>query len=188
MKRTTMFLSFLAMPVSALADGFDYTFVEAGFVSTEVDVGPFDVDGDGIGIHGSFALSENVHLRGGYSDQDYDFDIDGSVLNFGAGFNTALNADFDFVAHVSYYDVEVDTVIGDASDDGLGIGAGIRARPGANFELDAGLTYVDLDDSDTVLNVGLRYYFSNTFALAGGLSDDDSGLSFSVGVRAEFGH
>lgn len=188
MKNSMALLSLVALPVAAFADGFDYTYVEAGIVNTKIDVGPFDVDGDGLGVNGSFALTDNVHLIAGYSDQHYDFSLDGSVLTLGGGFNTPINTDLDFVAQLSYYDVEVGSGFGSADDTGLGIGAGIRARPGADLELDAGLTYVDLDESDTVLNVGVRYYFSKTFAIAGGLSDNDSGLSWSIGVRAEFGN
>jgi opacity protein-like surface antigen len=187
MKLSVLTLALLVGPATAFADGFDYTFVEAGIVNTEIDVGPFDVDGDGFGVTGSYALTESLHLIGGYSDQDYDFGLDGHVFNVGGGFNTPLNPDLDFVAQLSYYDVEAASAFGNADDDGLGIGAGIRARPGTSVELDAGITYVDLDDSDTVLNVGVRYYFSDTFAIAGGLADDDSGLSWSIGVRAEFG-
>ena len=187
MKRSMTLLSLMALPVTVLADGFDYTYVEAGFVNSEIDVGPFDVDGDGFGLSGSFALSDSIHLIGSYSDQDYDFGVSADTLKLGGGFNTSLNSDLDFVAQLAYYDVEVSSGFGNADDDGLGVGAGIRARPAPDLELDAGLTYVDLDDSDTVINLGIRYYFSDTFALAGGLVDDDSGLSWSIGVRAEFG-
>ena len=187
MKHSMTLLGLLILPAAAFADGFDYTYVEAGIVNTEIDIGPFNVDGDGFGVNGSLALTDNLHFIGGYSDQDYDFGVDGSVLNVGAGFNTALNSDLDFVAHLSYYDVEASSAFASADDNGLGIGAGIRGRLSPKVELDAGLTYLDLDDSDTVLNARVRYYFSDSFAIAGGLSDDDSGLSWSIGVRAEFG-
>lgn len=187
MKHSTTLLGLLILPVAALADGFDYTFVEASIVNTEIDVGPFDIDGDGIGVIGSFALTDEIHLIGGYSDEDYGAGFDRSVLNVGGGFNTGLNANLDFVAQLSYYEVEVSSGFGSADDSGLGLGAGIRGRPGENVELNAGLTYLDLDDSDTVLSAGVRYYFSETFAITGGLADDDSGMSWSIGVRAEFG-
>lgn len=187
MKRMTALLSALALPIAAHADGFDYTFVEAGVLNSEVDAGPFDVDGDGFGVSGSFALQDNLHVVAGYSDQDYDFGIDGSLLNVGIGFNTGISQDLDFVADFSYIDAEVASGLGSVDEDGYGIGAGIRARTSDKVELEAGLTYVDLDDSDTSLNLGGRYYFSDTFALGGALADNDGGLSWSIGVRAEFG-
>jgi hypothetical protein len=177
----------LVLPTALYADGFDYTFVEGGIVNTEVEVGPIDVDGDGFGVNGSFRITDNVHFLAGYSDQDYDFGIDGNTLSAGVGLNMGINEDLDFVANLSYIDAEIDTPFGSAGEDGYGVGAGIRARAGEKVEIDAGLNYVDLDESDTVLSVGGRYYFNDSFALTGGLSDADAGLSWSIGLRAEFG-
>lgn len=189
MRIVTALLS-LSLPCALCAQevgGFDYTYVDASLVNTEIEVGPADVDGDGIAINGSFGLTDNVNLVYGYSDQDYDFNIDGSTMNVGVGFHTDINSDIDFVADVQYIDVSVDTPVGSADEDGLGISGGIRAHVGDSLELDAGLQYVDLDDSDTVLKVGGRYYFNDSFALSAGISDADAGMSWSVGVRAEFG-
>lgn len=177
----------LSLPCSLYAADFDYTFVDAGLLNTEIDVGSVGVDGDGIGVSGSIGISDNVNIVAGYSDLDYDFDINGSSWNVGLGFHTDINDDLDFVADATYIDAEVDTPFGSASDDGFGVGAGIRARVGEKVELDAGLQYVDFDDSDTVLNVGGRYYFSDSFALNAGLSDADAGMSWMIGIRAEFG-
>jgi opacity protein-like surface antigen len=186
MKQATALLALLALPCASFADGFDYTFVEGSLVNTELD-GPIDVNGDGFGVNGSFGVNENMHVIAGYSDQDYDFGIDGNTFNVGVGFNTGINSNLDFVADVSYVDAEIATPFGSADEDGYGLGAGIRARPGQNVELDAGLTYVDLDDSDTVLSVGGRYYFSDSIAVGGSLADNDAGLSWTIGVRAQFG-
>jgi hypothetical protein len=179
----------LALPCALCAQevGFDYTYVDAALLNTELEVGATDVDGDGIGISGSFGLTDNVNIVYGYSDQSYDFNIDSSTMNVGVGFHTDINSDIDFVADVQYIDVSVDTPVGDADEDGLGISGGIRAQLGDSLELDAGLQYVDLDDSDTVLKVAGRYYFNDSFALSAGISDADAGMSWSVGVRAEFG-
>jgi hypothetical protein len=186
MRIVTALLS-LSLPCALNAADFDYTFVDAGLVDTEIDVGSVDVSGDGIGVNGSIGVSDNVHIVAGYSDLDYDFGIDGNSWNVGVGFHTDINDDIDFVADVSYIDAEVSTAFGSASEDGYGIGGGIRAHMGDSFELDAGLQYVDLDDSDTVLNVGGRYYFNDSFALNAGISDADAGMSWMVGIRAEFG-
>ena len=187
MKLANLLVGIAALPLAAAADGFDYTFVEGGIVNTEVDAGIVDIDGDGIGINGSFSINEDLHILAGYSDIDYDFGVGGSLLNVGLGFNSGISQDLDFVADVSYVSAEIDSGIGRADEDGYSLGAGIRARTGDNVELEAGLHYVDLDSSDTVVSVSGRYYFSNSFALGAGLADDDGGLSWNIGVRAEFG-
>ncbi|HEY7671405.1 MAG TPA: hypothetical protein VIC71_04240 [Gammaproteobacteria bacterium] len=186
MRIVTALLS-LSLPCVLNAADFDYTFVDAGLVDTEIDVGSVDVSGDGIGINGSIGVSDNLHIVAGYNDLDYDFGISGSTWNVGLGFNTDINDDLDFVADVTWIDAEVDTAFGSASEDGYGVSGGIRAHVGEKVELDAGLQYVDLDESDTVLNVGGRYYFSDSFALNAGLSDADAGMSWMIGIRAEFG-
>lgn len=187
MKASHWLMSLAVLPLAASADGFDYTFVEGGIVNTEIDTGPVDVEGDGFGINGSFSINDDLHILAGYSDIDYDFGVDGSLVNIGLGFNTGLSQDLDFVADISYVSAEVDSGFASADEDGYSLGAGIRARTGQKVELQAGLHYVDLDDSDTVLSVGGRYYFSDSFAFGAGLADDDNGLSWNIGVRAEFG-
>jgi hypothetical protein len=177
----------LSLPCAVSAADFDYTFVDAGLVNTELDAGPFDVDGDGLGVSGSIGISDSMHIVAGYSDVGYDFSVDSTSWNVGLGFHTDINDDLDFVADVSYIDVQVDTPFGSADDDGLGVGAGIRFHAGEKVELDASLQYVDLEESDTVLNVGGRFYFNDSFALNAGISDADAGMSWLVGIRAEFG-
>lgn len=187
MKGTTILATLLLLPLASHADGFGYTFVEGGVVNTEIDVGPADIDGDGLGINGSFGLNDSLHVIAGYTDVDYDFGIDGSVTNVGLGFNTSLSADLDFVADVSYVDAEIATGFGSADETGYGLGAGVRGRATDRVELEARLGYVDLDDSDTAVQVGGRYYLSDSFALGAGLTDNDAGLTWTLGLRAEFG-
>jgi hypothetical protein len=187
MKRAICLIGLVALPLGAQADGFDYTFVEGGIVNTEVDAGAFDVDGDGFGIGGSFAVADNIHILASYTDEDYDLGIDGNTLSIGAGFNTALSTDLDLIAHISYVNAELEAGPFSVDEDGYSLGAGIRARTGDKVELEAGLDYVDLDESDTVLRVGGRYYFNDAFAVGASIADTDGGLSWTIGVRAEFG-
>lgn len=188
MRLATVFLLLTALPCAALADGFDYTFVEGGFMNTEIDAGPFDIDGDGFGLAGSLALGNNMLILASYDDVDYDFGVDGRVMSVGAGFHTGLTPDLDFVADLSYIDAEVSSGMASADEDGYGIGAGLRARASSKVELEAGLRYVDLDSSDTAVRVGGRYYFTDSFAAGLGIVDNDGGTSWTLGVRAEFGN
>lgn len=183
MKRLLPLVLLAGAPGFAAAQDFDYAFVDIGFVDTEIDVGPFDLDGDGFAIAGSYPIADNLFVIGGYSDQDYDFGVDGSVLNAGIGFNTGLGDNLDFVADISYLDSEV----GNQDESGYGIRAGVRGRVRPDLELEGGLTLVDLDDSDTGFRGVARYYFSDMFAVSGTLADSDDGTSLTIGVRIEFG-
>lgn len=187
MRRSIWLIGLVTMPLAVRADGFDYTFVEGGLLNTEIDAGLLDVEGDGFGLGGSFVIADNIHILASYSDEDYDFGIDGNSLSIGAGFNTGLSQDLDLVAHLSYVSAEVNAGAVSLDEDGYSLGAGIRARTGNSIELEAGLDYVDLDESDTVLRVGGRYYFNDSFAVGASFADTDGGLSWMIGLRAEFG-
>ncbi len=175
------------LPVMAQAEGLDYTYVEAGFVTADFDTGGFDVDGDGFGINGSFAINEDYFLFAEYSSLGFDFSVDLNQLAVGGGGHFELTPMIDFVGKIAYLDAEVDSGFGSASEDGFGIGVGLRGKFEDTFEWEAGLNYADLGDSDTSLELAGRYYFTETVAGGVGLSVDDDVTAYSLGVRMEFG-
>jgi len=160
------------------ASGPNYTFLEGGY--RYIDVDDFD-DGDGIGIGGSLAATENVHLVAEYDTVELDNNIDFDTVFVGGGLNLPLDADFDLVARLGYVSAEVDAGFGDVDDDGLGLQGGFRFMATEVFEVNAFIDYVDLDDSgdDTSLNLGAVYNFTPQFALGGvaTFSDDVNGLA-----------
>ncbi len=174
-------------PIAGLTDGFNYTFVEGGFVSSEIDVGGTDVNGDGLELAGSYAFNEQIHFIAGYVDQDFDFGIDTTTISFGAGINHVLKEDWDFVGQLSYVSQDVDTGGGNADDSGLGLMGGVRGRVRPNVEIDAGVNYIDVGGSDTELFVSGRYYVRDTFSVGGGLTLDDGDTTLNLTLRALFG-
>jgi len=189
MRKGISIVGLATLPLAALGQerGFDYTYVEASYLSSEVEAGPFDADGDGLGLRGSFAMSDLLHLFAEYSTQDHDFGIDTSALSVGVGLHKPLQSKLDFFGELGWVSAEVDTPVGDVDDDGIGLSAGLRFRASDSVELEGAINHVNLDDSDTSLSLRGRYYFNRSFALTGGLllNDDDTG--WHVGVRAEFG-
>jgi hypothetical protein len=187
MNSKMLLIGLAALPLTAGAAGFDYTYVEAGYVTAERDVGPIDVDGDGLALRGSMAINDKFHGFAEYATQDLDFGVDANTFSIGAGANWSLQQDLDFVGELAWVNAEIETGFGDADDDGLGLGAGLRARANDKIELEGMLHYVDLEDSDTSLSLGGRYYFSSVLALLGGLHLNDDDTWWNIGVRAEFG-
>lgn len=167
---------------------FNYLSVDFSYVDVEYDVGRFDIDGDGFRIGGTVPLGDSFYIGGRYSDYDFDFGMDGTVVEIGGGYFNSLREDLDFVATFSYLDSEVSLGSANADDDGLAIGGGIRARLADAVEIDALLKFVDMDrgDSDTGLEVRGRYYFSDDFAVQGGLGFGTDFDILSIGIRAEF--
>jgi len=195
------FLGFVTLALLsgfAQAEDFDYTYAEVGFVSAEFEELGVDVDGDGFGISGSFAITDRYHLFAEYSSLSFDglallgTDFDINQLAVGGGMHHSLSPTIDFVGTLAFVDAEFDVTIPGLgsvgiSESGFGIGAGLRGALGSSFEWEAGIDYVDAGGSGTSLGVDGRYYFTDTFAIGGGIDLDDDVTVFAIGVRAEFG-
>jgi len=180
MKRIALFAAIAALcaPSALLAD-MNYTNFEIDYLDLDGDGG---VSGDGFQIGGSYELNDQFHLFGSWADQSYDGGADGETLEIGAGWSHGFSDTLDFVATLSLLDAEIESF----SDDGLAIGGGIRTRLGESFELDAGLKYVDFDESDTGINLGARYYFNDSMALGASLDSYDNADTLRLGFRWEF--
>jgi Outer membrane protein beta-barrel domain len=154
----------------------------------EIDSSVANVDGDGFEIGGSYELNDKFFLLGSWQEQSLDFGIDGRALELGGGFHTPLGKTVDFVATLSYMDAEVDAGGSSADDDGLAVGAGVRARVAESFEIDGSLKLVDFDDSgsDTGFSFGGRWYFADNMAVTAGADFFDNADTLRVGFRAEF--
>jgi hypothetical protein len=177
----------LLIPSVGMAE-FVYTGVEVSYVDVDLDIGNLDVEGDGYRFSGSMQLNDQLFLHGHWEDQNFDFDVDGTELEVGAGFWHSFSNTLDFVATLSYVNQEVESGGFSIDDDGLGLGAGIRTQLTDAFQIEASLQYVNFDEggSDTGVSILGRYYFTDRFAfmLRSELADDIDTLSF--GFRAEF--
>jgi hypothetical protein len=170
MKRSLVVFALMATSGLAFADGFNYTYVQASYGTVDID--NVSVDGDGLGLSGSFGITDNLNIVGGYQ------------------VHTPITEMMDVTAAVSYIDVEFDVLgIPVAEDDGFGLTVGLRANVSSLIEINAGVSYVDLSDSgdDTGFNGGVLFNFTEMFSL--GLSgdwDDDVSV-YSISGRLYFG-
>ena len=175
------------LPVLALAQEFNYTYVEGGYYVRDMDTGPFDAEGGGLGIRGSFAINEKFHAFGAHATQELDLELDTNQLEFGVGRHWSLGDNIDFIGELSWIESELDGPFDGRDEDGLGLGAGLRGRAGSDLELEGRINYADLGDSDTSLFFSGRYFIWDRFAVSGGLLFDDDDTTWNIGVRAEFG-
>ena len=188
MFRSVFFIMLLALSASASAQDFNYNYFSLGYSSVDFD--DINVDGDGLALRGSYAISENVHVFAGYQDADLDFSVDASTWNIGVGYNTSVSETVDVVARLSYENVEINIPgPGSADENGYGLGVGLRYAAGDKLEFEAGISYVDLSDAgdDTSLDAGVLYELSDTVALglSGRWSDDFS--IYTISGRFYFG-
>ncbi|MBN1236847.1 MAG: outer membrane beta-barrel protein [Gammaproteobacteria bacterium] len=176
------------LPLGAVAQDLDYTFVELNYVDTELDAGPLDVGGDGLGVSGSLSVTDSVFLFANYGTQDYDFDVDSTGYDVGAGMRWGLKPRLDLIGEVAWAYTEVEVNGFSVDDDGLGLGLGLRGRAGEDFELQGGVRYVDYEDSETYVSLRGRWHFSSMWAAGLGLDFDDDASIWSLGLRAQFGN
>src|SRR5690606_16674483 len=111
------------LPLGAAAQDLDYTFVEAAYVNSEIDAGPLDIDGDGLGLQGSVLITDDVFLFGEYASYDYDGGFDATSYSLGAGMRWGLKPELDLVGDLGYVHAELDRpVLPDVDDDGFRLG------------------------------------------------------------------
>ena len=183
MKPILFLAGLAALPLAANAADFDYTYVEGNYVTG--DAGPGNADG--LGVKGSYALNGKANLVADYTTQDFGSGVDASTFDIGAGAHWGIKADLDFVGEATWVRAKTSTPFGSASDNGLGLAAGLRFRPKAKLELQGMVHYVDVQSSDTSLGLAGRYYLSKSFSIGGGLLLDNGDTAWNVGVRAGFG-
>lgn len=177
------------MPGLAAAQELSYDWVELQYVDTEIEVGNFDVDGDGFAVGGSFSLTEAFQVIASYSDLDFDFDVDVTAFSIGAGYRYGVAENADLVASLSYVSGEVDTNFGDEDDNGFALSAGFRGFVYDQVELEGGVSYTDLDESgdETALFGEGRYWFNDEFAAGAGIAFSDDATSIMISGRFSFG-
>jgi len=161
---------------------FNYTYLEVSYDEHDFDLGNASVDGDGITLSGSFELTDDWHIYTSYSQADLDFGIDVDTWAVGAGYVYPLKDGIDLYGRVLYVDQNVDAGPANADDDGLAVQGRIRARINDQFELEGGLQYVDVSDSDISVQGSARYNFSDQFSAGIGitLAGDTDGISINA--------
>lgn len=187
MKHSIVLLALLAAPGLALADGFSYDYLQLSY--GQVDFDNVSIDGDGFGVDGSFGITESLNIIGGYQTTDFDSLADANQLQVGLGVHTPISETLDVVAAVSYINVDVDTFLGPAGDDdGFGLTAGVRAAITSKMEANAGISYVDFDNSgdETGFGGSVLYNFTDVFSAGLGASWSDDTSTFSIGGRMYF--
>jgi Outer membrane protein beta-barrel domain len=163
---------------------FDYNYVDFGYDESDFDLGPVDVDGDGLTLSGSFEINDDWHAYASYGSSDLDFGIDVDTWALGAGYVFPLKEDIDIYGRVLYIDISTDAGIAAADEDGLGLQARIRARVTDEFELEGGIQYVDVVDTDTSLQASARYHFTEAFSA--GIAITFAGDTDGIGINARY--
>ena len=169
--KKVLLLVLLVVAGPAAADGLSYNYVQAAYASADIDADDMgiDVDGDGWAIGGSVAVSDNVHLFGGYTALGLDFGVDYDEFNLGVGYNHSITENVDFVAGLSYIKGEAEAFGMSADDDGYGLSIGLRSKLSDTIELEGGIQYADTDGgSSTAFSAGIPFDLTDNVAFGVG--------------------
>ena len=193
MMRSVLFTALLALSASAAAQDFDYNYLSLGYERVTLDDGTFDVDGDGIGLNGSFEIGESFFVFGGYGMAEFEeagIEVDADTLSIGLGWHTALSNEVDFVAGLSYEYIDLSALGISVDDNGIGLGVGLRFAASDAIEVNGGIDYVDYSDGgdDTTFGLGMLYSVSDNvdIGVRGEWGDDSS--AYGINGRFYFGN
>jgi hypothetical protein len=165
------------LPFASEADTMDYSYVELGFVDSELDEP--NVDGDGFALRGSLEFHPSFFAFVELEDLGYDLGIDITSIAVGAGGHYPLNEKVDLVGRfgIVKYELDADRFDAEGDADGFTLGARVRGEVLPRLELEGGFDYVDIDTGDdTSVVVEGRYFILEN--VSGGLrlefGDEDS--------------
>lgn len=158
MKKITMMAAvaaaaLMAMPVAASAQWY------AGAAYTNFDVEGEDLDA----VTGrlGYRVNPNFAIEG---EGTTGLDGDDTNLNYNAGiYGMAIlpvMSNLDLHARLGYQTTEVDTILGDVSDDGMGYGVGATWRVTDGFGVRADYTRMENDDAEAdAISIGGAFNF-----------------------------
>lgn len=173
-------------PLAAGAEDMSYSYVEVGWVNTDLD--DADESADGPGVRGSIGFGENFFAFAEYVSQEVEFlgvDVDVDQIAVGLGGHLDISDRTDLVGRVGYVEAEA---LG-AEVDGYLVSAGVRGQVTEDFELEGHVIHTDLGSDggdDTGLAVAGRYFFTENFAAGAEYQFGDNADTWILGVRFAF--
>jgi Outer membrane protein beta-barrel domain len=186
-------------PLAASAGDVSYSYIEASFSRTELEVNHeyfLDQTLTGGFIRGSLALGDAFYLHAGYEGgSDFNFlgpDTEFWELQFSLGYHTSLSPQLDFIAEGglinSKLTIEDIWESESSSDSGFRVSSGLRAEFLSRLEGLATANYSNTGDGggDISATLGLQYKFSKTWRLLGELELGGDTPSSQLGVRISF--
>lgn len=180
----------LASPV--FAEGMSYTYAQAAAGTIDID----GVDGTLFGVSGSFEVSPNVFIGGGYvsGTSDDSFVLGGvndeiglTQIQVGIGYHHALQDNLDLVATLGFGEVELEhDGLGSGDESFTAISLGLRAKASETVEVSGGLTNTRADgESETGVGLGIRGYVNETLSIGARYDTADDVDQLSVNIRVD---
>lgn len=172
----------------SIAETPSYNLIELKYTQINLDSAKLN----GYSLAGSAEIGDNWFVFGSFSDVEDDriffATVEAQQTRLGGGYYWNTSEQTNVFLSASYLDSEV-TVRGRSADgSGFAISTGVRSNVSEKLELNASLSYADVEDTDGAeLTVGSVYSFNDHFGvlLEAGI-DDDSNASGALGFRIKF--
>ena len=179
-------LMLAALPLASHAEDMSYSFVDLGYVETDIDgVGP---TADGFALRGSVGFAERYFAFAEYADQSVaGINVEQTAVGLGGHYGLADN--LDLVGRAAWVQGKASGFGQSFDDDGYLVSAGLRAQVGDYVELEGSVIYTDFGGSggeDTSVAVGGRYHFNKTFAVGAEYQHSNDASTILAGVRLSF--
>lgn len=171
-----------------------FSYVEAGVERVSVDYGipgSDALDFDGLGIRGSYELTDNLYLYGGYAwarNDDFLVDIDARQAQGGLGYRHEVFDNADLTVELGFQHIELDADGIEDNLDAARVSVGLRGALSDNFEGWVKANYVDGSDYDGEFSgtLGAQFVIDETWGIYGEVEAGDLTSQYMIGVRASF--
>jgi hypothetical protein len=179
-------LMLAALPLASHAEDMSYSFVDLGYVETDIDGGGPTLDG--FALRGSIGFAEHYFAFAEYSSQSVS-GVDLDLTTVGLGGHYGLSDSLDLVGRAGWYKADVSGGGASLDEDGYLLSAGLRGKLGESVELEGSVIYTDLGGSggdDTAVAVAGRYYFTENFAVGAEYQQGSDTSTILLGGRYSF--
>ena len=190
----------VALPLSALAQGLSYNYIEGGYTKATLEDGDSnDFDFDGFSVAGSGKVSENLFLFGDYrfleSDTVAGTRADLNSGRVGLGFIVPFNEQLHLNAgggasfgKFEYKGAGAGATPDDNDDTGYFLQAIARAKVLPALEINGGYRFEKLfDENESTGLIGAVFNFTPAVAVLGNYEFGDGTDRYTLGGRFSFG-
>ena len=155
----------------------DYSYLELRFVDVDTN------SGDGLRFSGSYDLDNNWLIVAAFTSLDFNQNVDSTSFEIGAGYVWHYSDNFDLVSTLRLISIEIDNPIQSVDDTGIAFSAGVRGLISPDFEVRGSVNHINVNDSDTYLELAGDYYFTQQFAAGLSLEFAGDNDAITIGGR-----
>jgi hypothetical protein len=169
----------VSAPAWAVQPNFNY--LGLGYARQQLEAG---CDQDGLFLEGSFALNEVVYAHAHHVDVTSDSWCGSTSTALSLGFRADMSSSSVLYGLATM----INRDYGPDSDAGFGATLGARGFIAPAMELRGFISYETIDAiHETIVGVGLNFWFSRAFSLNGDIStSDENNEAVSLGLRFNF--